>query len=80
MNQRPKLDPRRIEVVDREMADVLRAKTGAERLKIAGGMYASARRMLRSSLSAQHPEWDEQQLHREVVLRLSHGEVDLGDI
>jgi hypothetical protein len=33
-----------IEVIDDDMARVLRAKTGAERLRIASGMYASARR------------------------------------
>jgi hypothetical protein len=33
----------KIEMVDPEMARILRAKTGAERLKIASDMFASAR-------------------------------------
>jgi len=62
-----------IEVIDEEMARVLRAKTGAERLRIASGMYAAARRMLLSSLAADHPDWDSQRVIEEAARRLSHG-------
>lgn len=62
-----------IEVIDDEMARVLRAKTGAERLRIASGMYAAARRMLLSSLAAEHPDWDRRQVIEETARRLSHG-------
>jgi hypothetical protein len=65
----------RIEVVSEEMAAVLRAKTGAERLAIASRMFSGARRMLMSHLHAEHPEWDERTLEREVARRLSHGSV-----
>jgi hypothetical protein len=64
---------REIEAVDDEMARVLAAKTGAERLAIAFGMYASARRMLISHLRARHPEWTERQAEDEAARRLSHG-------
>jgi hypothetical protein len=62
-----------IEVIDDEMARVLRAKTGAERLRIASGMYAAARRMLSSSLAAEHPDWDPRRVIEETARRLSHG-------
>ena len=62
-----------IEVIDDDMATVLRRKTGAERLQIASGMYASARRMLMSHLRADHPDWLEEQIIREAARRLSHG-------
>jgi hypothetical protein len=62
-----------IEVIDDDMARVLRAKTGAERLHIASGMYASARRMLLASLAAAHPDWDPQRVIKETARRLSHG-------
>jgi len=62
-----------IEVIDDEMVRVLRSKTGAERLRIASGMYAAARRMLLSSLAAQNPEWDPRQVIEETARRLSHG-------
>jgi hypothetical protein len=65
----------KFEVVSPEMAEVLRTKTGAERLAIANGLYASARRMLISHLRTTHPDWDEQTIIREAARRLSHGAV-----
>jgi hypothetical protein len=62
-----------IEVIDDDMARVRRAKTGAERLRIASGMYAAARRMLLSSLAAEHPDWDPRQVQEETARRLAHG-------
>ncbi|HEV7515488.1 MAG TPA: hypothetical protein VGR07_04240 [Thermoanaerobaculia bacterium] len=70
-----RIDPSRIEVVDDDMARILRGKTGAERLTIASGMYESARRMLLSHLAAEHPDWSEEQVTREAARRLSHGSV-----
>lgn len=70
-----RLDRGQIEVVDDEMAAVLRGMTGAQRLRIAFGMYSSARRMLLSSLRAEHPDWSEETVNRETARRLSHGAV-----
>jgi len=64
-----------IEIIDDEMARVLRFKTGPERLRIAAGMFASARRMLLTYLKAEHPDWSEQQIQREAARRLSHGAI-----
>ncbi len=68
-----RLDPRSVEIVDEDVARILRTKTGAERLRIAFSMYDSARRMLISMLTADHPDWSEDQVREEVVRRLSHG-------
>ncbi len=68
-----RLDPRSVEIVDEDVARILRTKTGAERLRIAFSMYDSARRMLTSMLTADHPDWSEDQVRQEVVRRLSHG-------
>ena len=70
-----RLDAGQIEVMDDQMAEILRQKTGAERLAIASGMFASARRMLLSHLRATHPEWSEEQIRREAGRRLSHGAI-----
>ena len=67
------LDPRSVEIVDAEVARILRTKTGAERLRIAFGLYAPARRMLTSMLTADHPDWSKEQVREEVGRRLSHG-------
>ena len=70
-----RLDPGQIEVMDEEMARVLRAKSGAERVRIANDMFVSARRMLLSYLRAEHPDWDEARVVREAARRLSHGAI-----
>ena len=69
------IDLRQIEVVDDDMARVLRAKTGVERLRIAWSMFSSARRMLTHHLTAEHPDWSEAEIHREAARRLSHGAI-----
>ncbi len=69
------LDPVRIEVMDDTMAEILRRKTPAERLAIGFGLWRSAQKLLRGQLASLHPEWDAQQLEREVARRLSHGAV-----
>lgn len=64
-----------IEVVDDDMAEVLRNKTSAERIEIGLGLWTSARNMLLAHLSRSHPEWDRDKVEREVARRLSHGSV-----
>ena len=61
-----------IEVIDPAMAAVIRSKTGAERLRIANGMFVSAREMIRSFLRAEHPDWADMALEEAVARRLSH--------
>ena len=73
MSRNLHLDPKRVEIVDKDVARILRAKSGAQRLRIAFEMYESAWRMLTSMLSADHPEWNEEEVREEVVRRLSHG-------
>lgn len=70
-----RLDDGQIEVVDDEMARVLRAKTGSERLLIASRLFSSARQMILSMLRAEHPDWDEKRVGQEAARRLSHGAV-----
>jgi len=62
-----------VEILDEDMVRVLSAKTGAERLAIAAGMFRSARRMISSHLRSQHPDWTPERLQSEIVRRLSHG-------
>ena len=75
MNNVKHLPPKNIEVIDDVMAEVLRAKTGAQRLAIASGMYSSARRMLAGYLKPQHPDWSEAQISAATARRLSHGAI-----
>lgn len=63
------------EMMDDAMADILRRKTPAERLRIAGRMWQSARVMLRGAIRTAHPDWSEAQVNREIARRISHGAV-----
>lgn len=49
------------------MVEVLRAKTGTERMQIAFGMFRAARRMIESRLREEHPEWDDEALRGAVA-------------
>ena len=64
-----------VEVIDEMMIDILRKKTPAERMKIATGMWESARIMIRGTIQQEHPEWSEEAVNREIARRISHGEV-----
>lgn len=68
-------EPLRIEVIDDQMAEVLRAKTPAERLAIAHGMWSHARAMIQRIVKVDHPEWSEEQVRFQVARRLSHGAI-----
>ena len=70
-----RLGPGQIEVVTKEMSEMLRGKTGAERLAIADEMFASARQMILTHLRSEHPDWDEGQINEEAARRLSHGAI-----
>jgi hypothetical protein len=67
--------PLNVEMMDDRMADVLRAKSPAERLAIANGMWRSARRMIEAILRAERPDSTDEEIRREVARRMSHGAV-----
>ena len=70
-----RLDKGQIEVIDDVVADILRNKTPAERIRIGFEMWISAQKMLFSHLRATNPHWSDERLNREVGRRLSHGAV-----
>ena len=71
------MNPRRpvVEVMDDAMADILRQKTEVERLQMAGRCWQSARAILRGAILTQHPDWNTDQVNREIARRISHGMV-----
>lgn len=56
--------------MDDAMAEILRRKTGAERLAIANDMFVSVRSMLRSHVRCQHPDWTDSEVNRETARRM----------
>jgi hypothetical protein len=61
------------EVLDDRMAAVYREKTPGERLRIAFGLWSSARTMLVRILRDRHPDWDEPMIQKEAARRMSGG-------
>lgn len=68
-----RLDRGQIEVVDNTMAEVLRQKTPAERIRIGFHMWTAARKMLLVHLKNTNPEWEDEMIEKEAARRLSHG-------
>lgn len=75
MTKNFRLDRGQIEVIDDVMAEILRRKTPAERIRIAFDIWASTRNMLINYLKNIHPEWNGEKIEREVARRLSHGAI-----
>jgi Rv0078B-related antitoxin len=67
--------PLNVEMMDDRMAEVLRAKSPAERLAIADGMWRSARGMIEAILRDERPDWTDDEIQRQVARRMSHGAV-----
>jgi hypothetical protein len=67
-----RLDWRRIEVVDPDVATALRAKSGVERLRLAHEAWEFARHRLAVFVAWRHPEWTTEQVAREVAKRLAN--------
>jgi serine/threonine protein kinase HipA of HipAB toxin-antitoxin module len=61
------------EMIDDEMAAVLRRKTGIERLTIAFRMIDSARTMIGAQLRHAHPDWTAEEVATETARRIAHG-------
>jgi hypothetical protein len=54
------------------MIEVYRKKSPMERIKIASEMWESARQQISAILRSLHPDWQEVQINKEVIKRLSH--------
>jgi hypothetical protein len=68
-----RLDRGQIEVLDEAMAEIFRQKTPAERIKIGFDIWISAHQMLMTHLKSTHPDWNTEQIQKEVARRFLHG-------
>lgn len=68
-----RLDPRQVEVMDEAIAEVLRRKAPAERLRIGFSLWTSAHHMLMTHIRHTHPDWDQKAVEEEVARRFLHG-------
>ena len=67
------IKPIRIEVIDHDLAEVLRTKTVAERIEMIGAANRTARVLAAAGIRYQHPEWSELQIQAEVIKRVCGG-------
>jgi len=67
------VNPKNIEVIDEKMAEVLRGKTPAERVEMIAAANRTARLLAAAGARYLHPDWDEAQIHEEVLRRVCGG-------
>ena len=78
-NERPSMidssskDNSNMDVIQPEMVRVLAAKTEAERLQIAWGMWRSAYRMVGRIVAMERPDLSAEEQQQVVARRMSHG-------
>ena len=67
------MQPRRmvIEMVDDDMAAVLRRKSGAERLRIVDSLHGAAWQLIEYNILSRHPDSSTQQVRNAVAKRIS---------
>ena len=65
--------PRGFEVVDDAMAEVLRAKSPAEKVAMICAANRTARSLAAAGVRYSHPEWNEDQIQLEVIKRVCGG-------
>ena len=66
-----KLD--RVERLDPAVVEILREKTSAERVAMVFDAERMMRQLLRASIGTSHPDWDQQQVEREIARRWLRG-------
>jgi len=61
------IDPKRIEVVDTDIAAVLRTKTPAQRMELVFQAGALARTLMEAGVKSRHPDWSDEEIRQEVA-------------
>jgi hypothetical protein len=67
------IDPRRIEVVDHDVAAILQTKTPHELLTMVSDAHRMARSLVEAGVRHSHPDWTPEQVWQEVVRRMTGG-------
>jgi hypothetical protein len=66
-------DPRRIEVLDQQIVDVLRAKRPSERVAMGLACNRTARLLIEGHLRTHHASWPSEQIRAEIARRMCGG-------
>jgi hypothetical protein len=65
------IDASRIEVIDDDVADILRTKSPAERVAMIVDADRVMRLRMEATLRTWHPDWSSDQIHREIARRMT---------
>jgi len=65
--------PRNIEIVDPQIAEVLRRKTPAEKVEMVVAANRTARLLAAAGIRFQHPDWNDAQVQAEIIRRVTGG-------
>jgi hypothetical protein len=68
-----RLDNRQIEVIDDNVAEILKKKTGQERLEMVWDSWTYFNKRLEAHIKNSHPEWTQEDIRKEMVRRVLHG-------
>ena len=60
-----------VEVIDEQMASILRRQSGAEKLQRVDDMNNSARELIEASVRRMHPDFTDQDVSQEVARRIA---------
>lgn len=66
-----RIDPRRIEVVDPDVAAILRKIQPYERVALTAQAFETARLLAQAQVMRAHPDWTDEQVRREVARRIA---------
>jgi hypothetical protein len=69
------IDPRRIEVIDHEVADALRKLQPYERVAMTSQAFEMVRALLREKIRTENPGWSDEHVHQELVRVISSGAI-----
>jgi len=72
---RPQLHHDASDRCDPALIAILRRQTPDQKLAALDAMWRSARTFVCAGVRAQHPDWSESSVAREVAVRMSHGAV-----
>jgi hypothetical protein len=65
--------PTRVEVVDDAIAEILRRKSGWEKIRMVAGGWPLLRAMHACQIRRAHPDWDEAHVEAETSRRMARG-------
>jgi len=68
-----RLDSGQIEVIDDKIAEIMKMKSGQERLNMVWDAWTFFEKRIRAYLRNIHPDWTEEQIQKEMVRRVAYG-------